>query len=101
MVDKGRRDFLVRDVWRESVRFFSELLGLGEKETLFSHMGDHEEGYFDSFESCYPLLSEAGQLLVEEALKRGIEVEGKSKLEIAREIFESEQYIRKKSGERG
>ena len=95
MVDKGRRDFLVRDVWRESVRFFTELFGLHKEETLLSHMGDHEEGYFDSFESCYPLLSEAGQLLVEEALKRGIKVEGKSKLEIAREIFESE-----KSGER-
>ena len=83
------------------MRFFTELFGLHKKETLLSHMRDHEEGYFDSFESCYPLLSEAGQLLVEEALKRGIEVEGKSKLEIAKEIFESEQCIRKKSGERG
>jgi hypothetical protein len=37
-----------------------------------------------------PLLSEAGEMLMEEAHKQGINVEGKSRLEMAREIFQGE-----------
>jgi len=51
-------------------------------------MKDH---YFDSFENCYPLLSEAGEMLIEEALKRGITIEGKRRHEIAKELFQSLQ----------
>ncbi|MEW8959658.1 MAG: hypothetical protein AB2448_11230 [Moorella sp. (in: firmicutes)] len=46
------------------------------------------ESYFSSFLSCYPLLSEAPyDALVAAAQKMGINVEHKSKLELAREIF--------------
>jgi len=44
--------------------------------------------YFDSFDYCHPLLSEAGDLLLEEARERGIEIHGRSKADIARELFE-------------
>lgn len=47
----------------------------------------NERDYFSSFETCYPLLSESGELLMEEALKKGIDVRGKSKMDIAREVF--------------
>ncbi|MBN2514601.1 MAG: hypothetical protein JXC33_01070 [Deltaproteobacteria bacterium] len=46
-----------------------------------------EDHYFDSFENCYPLLSEAGEMLIDEALNKGINIEGKSKHDIARELF--------------
>ncbi len=46
------------------------------------------QDYFKSFYSCYPLLSEAPyNLLAEAAQKLGIEIQGKSKLELAKEIF--------------
>ena len=43
--------------------------------------------YFKSFETCYPLLSEAGELLREAAVRMGIDTQGKTKLEIAKEVF--------------
>jgi hypothetical protein len=58
----------------------------GSAQTQDRSMKDH---YFDSFESCYPLLAEAGEMLMEEAQKRGINIEGKSEHDIARELFQS------------
>ncbi len=55
-----------------------------------SHL-EEKEDYFESFGKCYPLLSEAGELLMEEAAKQGIQTEGKSKLEIAKEIFSTQK----------
>ena len=46
------------------------------------------QNYFDSFESCYPLLATAGPLLIDEAHALGIATEGKSREVIAREVFE-------------
>ena len=43
--------------------------------------------YFDSFESCYPLLASAGPLLIDEARARGLDTEGRSQESIARELF--------------
>jgi hypothetical protein len=85
-MDKSRRDFLRKDLINQTIRFFNELAD------SYKSRGSTEakEDYFDSFENCYPLLSEAGDMLMEEAIKQGIETKGKSKLEIAREIFSSQ-----------
>jgi hypothetical protein len=90
-VHKSRRDFLTRDIFAETMRYLNELLGPYKKE-------DHskEEDYFESFEKCYPLLSEAGELLMEEAIKQGIPTEGKTKLEIAKEIFSTQKSMERK-----
>lgn len=61
--------------------FLNELCGFPQNSRTM------ENHYFDSFENCYPLLSEAGEMLIEEALNKGINIEGKSKHEIARELF--------------
>jgi len=61
--------------------FLNELCGVPPNSRT---VGDH---YFDSFENCYPLISEAGEMLIDEALNKGINIEGKSKHEIARELF--------------
>ncbi|MEW6374325.1 MAG: hypothetical protein AB1502_00855 [Thermodesulfobacteriota bacterium] len=85
-IDKSRRDFLTKDLLAQAIRFFSELAdSYKSKESI-----GKKENYFESFENCYPLLSEAGGLLLEEAIKQGIETKGKSKLEIAKEIFSSQ-----------
>jgi hypothetical protein len=45
------------------------------------------EHYFDSFEECYPLLASADSLLIDEARSMGVNIKGKSKEAIAREVF--------------
>jgi hypothetical protein len=79
-VDKSRRHFLTRDLIGSGVRLIEELIGP-------NRVKDPKRDYFESFESCYPLLSEAGEMLIEEAVRRGIRVEGRSREEIARDLF--------------
>jgi hypothetical protein len=81
-VDMGRRIFF-RDYYLALLDVFLREL-FGSAQTRDSSRTDH---YFNSFENCYPLLSEAGEMLIEEALNRGINIEGKSRHDIARELF--------------
>lgn len=82
-VNRDRRNFLARDFFKIVRNFLEEIPGTG------FNTSSSKNDYFDSFENCYPLLSEAGEMLMEEAAKRGLEIEGKSELEIARELFRS------------
>ena len=89
----------------ERREFFTEGLRdcLTEMNTTINSMSIPEEpeeeeeveepfDYFGSFETCYPLLSEAPfSMFVDAAERLGIEVEGKSKLELAREVFAKEE----------
>jgi hypothetical protein len=83
---KSRREFLTRGIFTQTMRFLNEIVFSYKKEEDLEEKDD----YFDSFEKCYPLLSEAGEMLMEEAHRKGIEIEGKSRLEIAREIFSTQ-----------
>jgi hypothetical protein len=85
-MDKSRREFLTRDLFTQAIRFFNGMADSYNSEEPI----DKKEDYFDSFENCYPLLSEAGGLLMEEAIKQGIGTKGRSKFEIAKEIFSSQ-----------
>lgn len=80
-----RREFLrqgLRSYFRELATSFNPFSCQEEEET------ETKNQYFDSFYSCYPLLSEAPyDQLVEAAQKLGISVENKTKLEIAKEVF--------------
>lgn len=91
-VRKSKRDFLTRGMFAETMRYLNEMLAPYKKE---DHL-EEKEDYFESFEKCYPLLSEAGELLMEEAAKQGIQTEGKSKLEIARELFSTQRSLESK-----
>ncbi|MGB9628089.1 MAG: hypothetical protein ACP5Q4_04240 [Candidatus Caldatribacteriaceae bacterium] len=92
-IDKSRRDFLTKDILAQVIRFFSELAdSYKSKESI-----ERKEDYFESFEKCYPLLSEAGGMLMDEAIKQGIETKGKSKLEIAKEIFSSQVQSKRRA----
>ncbi len=79
-VDESRRGFLTRDLLGAGIKLLEELTGSKKVEAP-------KQDYFESFESCYPLLSEAGEMLIEEAVRRGIRVEGRSREEIARDLF--------------
>ncbi|MDI7260789.1 MAG: hypothetical protein QME90_12815 [Thermodesulfobacteriota bacterium] len=96
-MDKSRRDFLTKDFFTEAIRFFNEMADSCESRESV----EEKEDYFESFEKCYPLLSEAGSLLMDEAIKQGIETKGKSKLEIAKEIFSSQVQSNKDSRKGG
>lgn len=43
--------------------------------------------YFDSYEKCYPLISEYSYFLDDEVKELGIETKGKSKLELVEEVY--------------
>jgi len=79
--NRERRDFF-KDLILEMVNDFLDEMSAGSRES-----SREAHNYFDSFESCYPLISEAGDMLSEEAEKKGITTEGKSKHDIARELF--------------
>jgi len=85
-MDMQRRRFFTSYPFALLDTFLKELSGFTQIKD--NNVKDH---YFDSFENCYPLLSEAGEMLIEEALKRGIIIEGKSRHEIAKELFQSLQ----------
>ena len=81
--DRSRRDFLAGDL-------LSVLRGLlGGAPLIPTESPAAAPDYFATFETCYPLLSEAGELLLEEARRLGIDTNGKSRLEVAREVFQT------------
>lgn len=77
-----RRDFFTRGFPAYVFKMgeaFVETAGLTEEE---------KKGYFDSFESCYPLLSEVSyDMMLQAAGQLGIVTEGKNKITLAREIY--------------
>jgi hypothetical protein len=72
------------------------LRGLARDVGLLLHMAEDEyrrarcfQGYFATLASSYPLLAECPrQLLEAEARRLGIPIEGRTRLEIARAVFE-------------
>ncbi|HBE45117.1 MAG TPA: hypothetical protein DDW17_06645 [Deltaproteobacteria bacterium] len=80
IINKGRRDFLTGH-WIYS--FFKTFRAAPDSTTQPADTS----GYFTSFETCYPLIAEAGNMLFEEAKKRGIKIDGKSTVDIAKELF--------------
>jgi hypothetical protein len=77
--DRSRRDFLGRDLLGGLVKVLDGSGARGEEE--------RPRDYFASFESCQPLLADAGDFLYEEAARLGIETAGRTREDIAREIF--------------
>ncbi len=69
--DKSRRDFLAGDLKRAIASLVGDVLCHPPEEQR------NTPDYFQSFDTCYPLLSEAGELLMEEAVRMGIDTRGK------------------------
>ena len=47
-----------------------------------------DSDYFDSYETCYPLVSEYSYFLEDEVKELGIDPSGKSKKELAEAVYE-------------
>ncbi|MFO7838708.1 MAG: hypothetical protein R6X08_04325 [Desulfosalsimonadaceae bacterium] len=84
-MDPGRRHFMKHEI------FARPLTLIGHIVRSFQDGAEDRcsPGYFDSFDYCHPLIAEAGDMLLEEAAKQGVATEGRSKAEIARELFRS------------
>lgn len=77
--DRNRREFLARDLLGGLVKLIEGSGTCGDEE--------RPRDYFATFEACQPLLADAGEFLYEEAARLGIETTGRSREDIAREIF--------------
>ncbi len=76
-----RRDFFLKG-------FPAYVFKMGEAFVTTSEIAKEKKDYFDSFESCYPLLSEVSyEMMVQAAKQLGISTENKDKLTLAREIY--------------
>ncbi len=83
-----RREFLRKGL----PGYLARLGGNFLKDAGFGEKPDHN--YFDSFESAYPFLSEVSmEMLYQSAAQLNIDPTGKSKLELAREVYEKRGLI--------
>lgn len=79
-----RRDFFTK-------AFPAYVYRVGEMVAKESGLNEKEnKGYFDSFESAYPFLSEVSmEMLYQAATQLGIDPQGLSKLELAKLVYEN------------
>ncbi len=79
-MDRSRRHFFQKYCLRSAVKLIDEV-NKSFKE------GAADTDYFDSYESCYPLISEYSYFLDDEVKSLGIETTGKSKLQIVESVY--------------
>lgn len=76
-----------RDFFTKGLPSYIYKIGCGFMQEAGSE--EKERDYFDSFESAYPFLSEVSmEMLYQAAAQVGIDPAGKSKLELAKEVYE-------------
>ncbi len=80
-MDKERRKFFTDYFIRDTVKLIQEVQEAFQEEKA-------RADYFQSFESAYPLISEYMLFADDEVKELGIDATGKTKLEIAKEIYE-------------
>lgn len=75
-----------RDFFTKGCPSYFYKLGSAFIET--SEINKEEKDYFESFETCYPLLAEVPMdMMIQAAEKIGIPTENKTKITLAREIY--------------
>ncbi|MFH2129106.1 MAG: hypothetical protein ABIK68_01930 [bacterium] len=82
MINKSRRNFF-NDVVENSVQFLAKAVASFQSEEE-----EPDSDYFSSYESAYTLISENLPFLDEEVERLKIDTEGKSNLEIVKEVYE-------------
>jgi len=55
---------------------------------------ESDVAYFDSYETSYPLISEYSYFLKDEIEDLGMNIEGKSELEIVEAVYEKKRIVR-------
>ncbi len=79
-MDPSRRNFFRKYCLGNAVQLISDV------HTSFKE-AESDTDYFDSYETCYPLISEYSYFLDDEVEDLGIETEGKSKLDIVKMVY--------------
>lgn len=80
-MDHSRRNFFKKYCLGKAAKLVDEVT------TSFKE-GASDSNYFDSYETCYPLISEYSYFLEDEVKDLGIKTEGKSKLELVETVYE-------------
>lgn len=84
---EGNHNMKRRDFFRKGLPSYIYKMGSGFMKE--AGIGEENKDYFDSFESAYPFLSEVSmEMLYQAAAQVGIDPTGKTKLELAREVYE-------------
>lgn len=79
-MDRTRRTFFKKHCLGRAVKLLDEVT------TSFKE-GQSDNDYFESYETCYPLISEYSYFLEDEVKELGIETSGKSKLELVEAVY--------------
>ena len=83
-MDKSRRNFFRQFSLRNTVKL------IAETQKSFKS-GASESDYFDSYENCYPLISEYSYFLEDEVKDLGLDTSGKSHLEIVETVYKKKE----------
>jgi hypothetical protein len=84
MVDLNKRRFF-GNLFRLLLR---EARGIPQETACEQAVCDDQERFFESYESCYSLaLAYPEELMLESARRAGIEVQGRERIDIVRELF--------------
>jgi hypothetical protein len=90
MIDKSRRSFLTQYFFRQVKHC---LKGFGDGLEEVERKSDFDR-FFESYESSYALtLAYPDDILIETARMHDIATEGRSKIEIAKELFEKKGEV--------
>ena len=79
-MDDSRRRLFTSDLVKSITRLVVEV-----KDSYQKAKKEHD--YFESYENCYPLISEYSYFIDDEVQNLNIDTEGKSPLEITQEVY--------------
>lgn len=79
-MDDSRRRLFTSDLVKSITRLVVEVKDSYQK-------AKKELDYFESYENCYPLISEYSYFIDDEVQNLNIDTEGKSPLEITQEVY--------------
>jgi len=85
-MNRSRRTFFKQYCLGNAVKLISDV------QKSFKE-AESDADYFDSYETCYPLISEYSYFLDDEVKDLGIKTKGKSKLEIVETVYEKKGRI--------
>jgi hypothetical protein len=79
-MDRARRSFLKNQFLGRAVKLIEDVT------TSFKEAASDSD-YFDSYETCYPLVSEYSYFLEDEVKELGIDASGKSNQELVETVY--------------
>lgn len=85
-MDQTRRSFLRNQFLGKAVKLIDDVT------TSFKEAASDSD-YFESYETCYPLVSEYSYFLEDEVKELGIDASGKSKEELVKAVYGKKGHV--------